>query len=274
MIERRTRIPIIKDVFPMTNSIFTAMNYQLPIDPGQLDLLFYNDYGLKTICPLVTNIKGDDETLSSEKIALIATMLLNKYRHKWEKYKEVIEADYDPLHNYLDEYSESGSKSEDEQKNTTFSEDYVETIDTDNTNTRTDNLSEVDGGTNSNTRTGGTDQKHYGFNSATAVGVNEFDDSITDSGTNSNTRTNTGTQTLRDVRDEERRIDDDRTEGVTIDNDQSHSKEGYHRGNIGNISTQKLVKEELDLWRWNFVEEILHDARDFLTLPLYSLYFG
>lgn len=272
MIERRHDIPRVKDVFPIMTGIFSHMNYELPMDAAQMDLLFYTDYGLKTICPLVlTFVDMEDEPpLTDEKLTLLATMLLNKYRRKWERDKEVAQLEYDPAHNFLDEYAETGSATEDETSRKNGNETYDESIDTNNTNTRTDNLSHVDAGNYSNSDTGSNAQNRFGLNSSTPVGVTSGSDSITSNGTNGNTRTDTGTQTIRDVRDEDRHITDSKSEGNVIDNDKTYEKEGYHRGNIGNITTQKLLLEEIELWRWNFVDEILRDARDFFTLPLYS----
>lgn len=273
MIDKKKHIPIVKDIFPSTNGIFSSMNFNLPIDGSQMDLMFYTDYGYKAICPFVLYVKGDDETLNSEKISLISTMLLNKYRNKWERYNDIISAEYNPIHNYLDEYSENGSATNDETKETNFTGNYNESITTDNTFGRTDNLSQTISGTSSNTQTGTSDQSRYGFNSSESVGTDDLSDHLTNSSTNSDTVTNTGTQTNTEERDEDRSISDTREETVSTDNDKTHQKEGYHRGNIGNITTQKMINEEIELWKWNFVEEMLHDARDFLTLPLYSNYF-
>ena len=269
MIEHIKHIPTVKECFPMLNSIFSKMNYALPMDPSQMDLLFYTDFGLKTVCPLVLTLKGDDATLTNEKLTLLATMLLNKYRNKWDRDQAVAQAEYDPMHNYLDEYAETGSISEDETATNSSTETWVEGIDAHNSYTRTDNLSQTDSGTFSSTDTGTDHQDRFGLNSATAVGVTEGGNSVTSSGTNGNTRTNTGTQTDAEVRDEDRNITDTKSGRNTVDNDKLHSKEGYHRGNIGNISTQKLLLEEIDLWRWNLADEILRDARDFLTIPIY-----
>ena len=270
MIERRYDIPRVKDTFPMISGIFSHMQYELPMDPSQMDLLFYTDYGLKTICPLVMTFKREDEMLDNQALTLLATMLVNKYRRKWDRDKEVAQLEYDPIHNYLDEYGETGSNTEDETTRENKTETWTETIDTNNRYTRTDNLTQVDSGTFSSSDTGSDAQNRYGLNSSNPVGVTTGSDSVTSSGTNGNTRTNTGTLTNAEVRDEDRGITQTTSGGESKDNDKSYEKEGYHRGNIGNISAQKLLLEEIELWRWNFVEEILHDARDFFTLPLYS----
>lgn len=268
--EHRPKIKRIKDVFPILNGLFSHSPYSFPIDPGQMDLLFYTDFGQKSIAPLVSNLLGDEESLNEAKLSLLGTMLVNKYKTKWDRDKAVAEAEYDPIHNYLDEYHEEGAATEDESNTSQESGLWNETIDTNNTSTRTDNLTESDSATFNNTDSGNNTQNRYGLNSSTAVPVTSGTDGVTSNGTNSNTRTNTGTQTIGDIRDEERGITDSRNENVTRDNDKTHERTGYHKGNIGNISTQKLLLEEIDLWKWNFTDEILRDARDFLTLPIYS----
>lgn len=271
MIEHRVEIPKVKKVFPMTNSIFTKMNYDLIMDNGMLDLLFYTDFGLKSIAPLVSTILGDDETLSSEKLVLLATMLKAKYQNKWDRLKEVYQAEYDPLHNFLDEYSESGSNTRDDITTASKGETFHEDIITDNTYTRTDNLTEGNSGSSTSRDTGGNDASRYGFNSSDGVGTESVDTDISNTSSNSNTRTNTGTQTNREVRNEDRDFVDSHSDRVQLDGEGSYSKSGVHSGNIGNITTQKLIGEEIELWKWNFVDEVLHDARDFLTIAVYDL---
>ena len=269
--EHRLKIPRIKEIIPIDNGIFSHMSYDgLPLTAEQMDLLFYTDFGLKTVAPLVMALKEEDScSISEQNMTKIAAMLLGKYRNKWDRDGAVARAEYDPLHNYLDEYHEEGEAAEDETDTKTESGQWIEGINTDNTSTRTDNLTEGDSGTYNSSESGNNAQNRHGLNSATAVPVTTGTDAVTSSGSNSNTRTNTGTQTMRDVRDEDRTINDSRNGSTVRDNDKSHEKTGYHRGNIGNISTQKLLLEEIDLWRWNLADEILRDARDFLTLPMY-----
>ena len=265
------KVPRIKDVFPVTNSVFTKMNYNFGMDNLQLDLLFYSDFGLKTVSPIVQTLLNDEGELSAESLQLLATMLLNKYRNKWERYKDIAEAEYDPLHNYYDEYHEEGENVVDQDTTGRDVEDYQENIDTDNTYTRTDNLSEGVSGSSSSRDLGGDTESRSGFNSSSSVEVGDIATDITNTSSNSSTVTNTGTQTNRDVRDEERIISDTRNKTGTLDSETTHSKDGWHKGNIGNISSQKLLVEEIDLWRWNYIQEVLYDARDFLSIAMYNI---
>ena len=55
------------------------------------------------------------------------------------------------------------------------------------------------------------------------------------------------------------------TEDVTTNKDRS----GSHSGNIGNITSQKMINEEIKLWKWNYMREILDDLKEFCALPVY-----
>ena len=273
MIEQIIRTPRIKDVFPTTESIFTKMNYSLLVDNGILDFMFYSDYGSKTISPIVENVLAGDTELSSEKITLLAQMLLARYKNSWDRQMAAAQAEYDPLHNYLDEYSESGSTTTDDITTDAKSETSHEDIVTSNSYTRTDNLSEGVTASASSSGSVGVDSARYGFNSAVAVPVSEDDQTSSDTSSNTSTTINTGTQTNAEARNEDWDLTRSESDRKVLDGESTHAKEGYHRGNIGNISTQKLLTEEIELWKWRFADTVLQDAAEFLALPLYDLYF-
>lgn len=50
----------------------------------------------------------------------------------------------------------------------------------------------------------------------------------------------------------------------------SRARKYTHKGNIGNLTPQQLIQQEIDLWRWNFIEEVLNDVKNFITIPIYS----
>lgn len=99
----------------------------------------------------------------------------------------------------------------------------------------------------------------------------EHDGTITDAGTDEGTvtTTNTGTQkddgTVKTTGTNTRALD----ETTNTEGGDHREREGRHFGNIGNLTSQKMLKEEIELWKWNYVQSILEDARDFLTLPVY-----
>lgn len=272
MIERMKEIPKVKEVFPLTNGIFTRMEYDFGMSNADIDVLFFTNYGRKTIAPLPEHLLGTDTTLSNEALNTLARMILAKYKNKWDRSAAILEQEYDPIHNYLDEYSEDVDGTRDitdtRTKNLLTGDQGVNEF----SNTRTDNLTEHITGTDDSTTTITGADNRYGLNSATATGVTTDSESTVVDDENSRNKTNTGTQQNTSTENKNRTITETGTDTDVIDEDTTRDKEGYHRGNIGNISTQKLIKEELELWKWNFIEEALNDVRDFLTLPLYGSY--
>lgn len=85
----------------------------------------------------------------------------------------------------------------------------------------------------------------------------------TDSVANTGTQTNQGTELTTGTN---QRVESG-TE--TVSGTDSRDRSGVHSGNIGNLTSQKQIVEEIALWKWNFIEEILADATDFLTLQVY-----
>ena len=351
------------------------MNYQFraEVTKTTLDFRFGSEFAKKNPSPIVERILGDDEEMSSAKLDFLAQMILETYQPKWDKLGLIYDIEYDPIHNYLDEWEDTSQEDRDLTGSTTDAKtvEYgkVETVDktrTDNlansetttyntTNTRTDNLTELEtrnlgssatrtdnlmetdsygktstrtdnlhevideDGTNSNSESGA--DNIYGFNSATAVGANT--DSSSNSGTNSrdvvtdntgtqaiaeggsDTKANTGTQSttgtdtgtvttantgtmqnaqtgtvgVSGTNTGTQDIDQTTTlSGVdtTRDTESTHDIEstgrdraGRHFGNIGNLTSQKQILEEINLWRWNYVNEILNDVKDFCCLPVY-----
>lgn len=432
----------VKEVFPITNGLFSKMNYvfRAEVTKSSLDIMFVTDYGKRNTSSIIEYIQGDDnygKKLTDAQLTDLANIILEMYKEKWDKIGSIYDIEYDPIHNYLDEWEDtseevldgdrtssgtdattygktiSGSLSrsdvnheergseEDstvtrtddltktETRNlenektqtdnllatTTFGKTETRTDDleqetsygrtdtrTDNltaqmtygkTDTRTDNLSEDTSGSKTASDTNASTQSVYPFNSDTAYPTNtdsgteghtettsgskdntgtqtnastgsdtEHDtgtqtnalsgsDTVENTGTqttalsgsdstaNTGTRTtvdeNTGTVTIADEGTEttvgNKTVDTEvnstgtrtettsegytgtdrvvksgsSTEDVTTNRDRS----GRHFGNIGNLTSQKQIVEEINLWKWNYMREILDDVKEFCTLPVY-----
>ncbi len=360
----------------MMDGIFSHMNYQFRAEVSKttLDFRFNTEFGEKNPSKAVTKIQGDDEGyMSDAKLNFLAQMILETYKPKWDKLGEIYDIEYDPIHNFLDEWEDTSSEerglSGSTQDTRTLEYGKTETLDktrTDNlanaetttyntTNTRTDNLTELETRnlSNSESRTdnlmetdtfGHTstrqDNLHevvdedstnsgsesgadnlYGFNSATAVGHDTNSSSNSGSGTvdrttdntgtqattegGSNTKANTGTQssngtdtgtvttantgtradaqtgtvgvsgTNTGTQDTDQTVtlsgvDTTRDTGSTQEDETTdRDRSGRHFGNIGNLTSQKQIKEEIELWKWNYVATILSDVKDFCCLPVY-----
>lgn len=295
----------IQTVIPKTNGIFSHMNYtfRAELTKANLDLLFYANYGRRSPSPIIEAIQDEpDEFLTDAELTALATLILEMYKVKWDKLGDVYDIEYDPIHNYLDTWEDenNGTKNESETDDYTRTDTYGHTVGdtnlrTDNltetvtygkTETRSDNLTETEDVTTGTTGSGSGSNNLYGFNSATAVGHD------TNSSSNSETETvdrdvhNTGTQATvgsgtdatanTGTRTDARNIVNGGTDGRTYSETRSNAiaehreREGSHMGNIGNLTSQKQIQEEIALWKWNYMQEILNDVKEFCTLPLYK----
>lgn len=341
----RHKIPKIKDVLPIVNGIFAHCQYTFKYDISkeQLDFLLLAKIGQRVPAPVIDvlheqNEEELDAMLSSSELDILAQLMVMQYKQKWDKLGEIYDIDYDPIHNYLDQWEDQNDGTS--ERSRTEGVDRVDTLGTtvNKSSTRTDNLSETR--TNrghdtseltddfdidttygkTNTRTDDYDIKHkgdqvttttndttvnslWGFNSAADVNsdksvnngqvrrddnlTEEHDGTCTDAlsghdleehdGTHTTVTTynsdvttaNTGTQGVvaSEATTGTNRRDLDTTESEGVED--SRSRSGVHTGNIGNLTSQKQILEEIELWKWNYVEQILDDAKDFLSLSVY-----
>lgn len=134
---------------------------------------------------------------------------------------------------------------------------------TQNTGTQTSALSGKDTVDNTGTRTTTTEDD------GTVTTDNTGTQTIVDDNTVSVTQTGTVTRGTNSTTTHGGRDDSafNETESETIGRDRTRS--GSHSGNIGNITSQKMISEEIALWKWNYVREILNDVKEFCTLPVY-----
>lgn len=405
-------VQTIKELFPIVNGIFGHMNFafRAEVTKASLDVMFVSNFGKRNPSPIVETIQETrGRKLTDAELTTLAAVIVEMYSPKWSKLGNIYEIQYDPIHNYLDEWEDTSEAVMDQDQTDTGTKTlaYGKTIDSTNTrtdnltqvrdldktdsNTRTDNLTELetrnlagsDARTdnlteletrnlaNSNSRTDNLTETHnygktstrtdnlteatsssetsngsgsennslYGFNSSTAVNTDSSatsdtntttstgskgntgtqataetgSDGITNTGTQSNSGTDTGTVTTAntgtqstvtsdtgtvttantgtqsssgsgtvdetvtntgtrtDVLDEEQGGSDVTTNNLAHTNDYTETKDrsGVHRGNIGNLTSQKQILEEINLWRWNYMKEILDDVKEFCTLPVY-----
>lgn len=186
----------------------------------------------------------------------------------------------------------SKTSSSTDTKINNLSDVKTETRNLSGSNTETRDLTQNDANSESN--------NIFGFNSPSAVGhdTSSGSDKITETGSIANVNSNTGTITnnlqktgntsntssISDESTNQQTNTDNKTvtSSDNIVNTSSKKKnedinrllnktKDYKRlGNIGNIATQDLIKKEIDLWRWKFIDEILEDLKTLLTMPFYS----
>ena len=303
-----TKFPKIKDVLPITDGLFAHMNYEFAVEvtKAQMDYLLLAQVGQRNPAPVVDLVHEDPfDELSDAELTNLASLMLGYFQPKWDKLKNIYELEYDPLHNYLDEWEDEmeGAKSEDRSSesertdthNTTVANnnlrtDALQELETRNLsdgNTRTDNLSETNTGTVGNTGNNTDTTSLWGFNSSDAVnsdrvsgtnGSTRTDNltkantgTVTDSGTHTGSVTTANTGTVTDAGTNKTTGTESRayTDSFAANEEQARQRSGRHFGNIGNLTSQKMILEEIELWKWSYIQEILNDARNFLTLEVY-----
>lgn len=287
----------VKKMFPLINGIFHYINYQFPeeieITDDQLDLLFISSWGMRIVAPVVLVLRDnpwDGKVLSEEELTYLGRLILNMYKYKWDKLAAILSLEYDPIHNYSDTFHEVID--EDGTHNDTVTHDTTVTDDTDIDidKTVTDGGSErvVYSGQDSKTRTddlietvdGTGDNYLYGFNSEEKVGAdsNLVHNTKLNEGTQTTAGTNSGERTtyggLSHTTDEGRVGHSTSAKTGTVDTEGANTRDRVrdytHLGNIGNITTQQLISEEIKLWHWNLINQVLNDVKDFLTIPVYE----
>lgn len=271
------KTPKIKDCLPLINGIWNHINYKFPevfdFDPSQLDIMFLSNWSMRTAAPIL-NVIHDSEAatpmLSDTELAILAGIINGMFKHKWDKLMNVAMMEYDPIHNYSDQLTENIEYGEEVGRTKSGSNS--------NSNTRTDNLSEsvtdarqiTETRNLTNSGTGSVNNGIYGFNSSSSVG--DTDSDTTNSNTESGTVTTThgGNMTTANTGTQANSGSSTYSETGGDDTSGTRKREYTKTGNIGNISTQKLLNEEIELWKYNFIYEIMRDVANFVSLPIYE----
>lgn len=292
VIERKKEMMRIKDVISISNGFFSHINFEFPefIEKSNLDIDFFSQYASKTVAPIIINFQEEGVSqLTDSALDSIGAVLLQRYSTKWTKQLAVLNLEYDPIYNYSDKYNETYSKEsdgtrDDESSGTTKStrtDDLTEqkTLGTSISGTRTDNLQNQRTDNLSSTTNTSTSGNVFGFNSSIAVPDTTASENSTRQNTGTQTNKNTGTQTNQVVNSGSDTTKNTGTQATDVAHEttraiankyaESGTREYNHLGNIGNHPTQDLITKEIELWRWNFIQEILEDVKDFVTIPYY-----
>lgn len=258
----------ISDYFSPIDGVFSHMEFDFEfMSKEELNILFYANYGEKNPGPIVTKFLSLPPI--NDEVKNLSHMIESLYSVKWNKLKELTKIEYDPIHNYKDKLTEVITETGENNATQDLSSENNRNGTTTKDNTRTDDLSNTVGKKSTSTVTSNTDDGVYGFNSTdssnsdtstTEETVNEdLDSTITSTGTQKN-----GGSIIED-------FTDSKTLGATktSNSNNERTRESTHEGNIGNLTTQQMMKQEIELWKWNFIQNVLADVNDFLTIPIY-----
>lgn len=285
--ERNEKRKKINEVFSPRGGLFQQMEYVFPegISGLGLDIEFFTSYGERPVSPIVEYLLENETEFTS----VLATLILQRYKFKWDKLQEVLAIEYNPIEPFNQTLDETANRAITDAKNNSYTENENATR-TDNlsestshgmntTSTRTNNLTESN---NRNLTTGSNENindKLYGFNSTTSVGDSDENSqsTVTDSGTvtklNTGTQVdavqNTGTDTVDNTGTQKNDILKNGINKTAQSTSDILARLAVRHGNIGNMSNQQLIRAEIDLWKWNFVAEVLDDVKEFTTIPIY-----
>lgn len=257
----RREIPKIKKVIPILNGIFAHMDYDFVwATKEQLDVLFFTDYSQKRVAPLVMNYVEDGE-ITDEKMSELSSIILAYYKYSWDKMKELMDIEYDPIHNFSDDLVEKIKGTDDK----TVSNNDTMKQTGDGIRTRTDNLTSTETKDLTETVNGTVEDRFAGLNSTSYVNKDHESEQQTTKDTGTDTTVNTGTQATK----EERNFNTTSDGKEVTDDSYTRDREVNRKGNIGNITTQQMLTQEIELWKWNFIRQVLENVRDLTTLAVY-----
>lgn len=229
---------------PADGGIFETIKSWAPwrasVDADVLDLDYiYNHSGYKTVAPMLYRFAeinvggGNDPDLTSTQLASIGKILRAHYEKNWTKLWATMNVTYDPLENYYREESGSDTLT----KSGTVTDDGSDDL--------THGEVVTAGGTDT------TERSVYGYDSGTpAPSEKEVYTPLT-------TATHSGT--------DERALGNERTYDTTDETTYGKTT----RGNIGVVTSQQMLREERDVWLWDFFTVIYKDIDRVLTIPVY-----
>ena len=122
-----------------------------------------------------------------------------------------------------------------------------------------------------------TEQSRTNTGTRTDEGLESGSITTSDEGTVSTSGEKTSTNELDSVglRENNLKTKSSGEDSVSTGDSSSETREnernrlGRHFGNIGNLTSQKQILEEINLWKWNYMNTILEDVKEFCTLPVY-----
>lgn len=285
---------------PWNNSIHTQK------EDLTLNYAYFSRSGEKIASSFVDLLVGTDEIMTADVWGYINGILQYKYRKRWDALYATMGFEYDPIENYKMTEEETVDDTVTRTPNLTHSETYEPgvkettktdgTVSSENTETATPGVIETTttkftpGTTTTDTLSDGkenTSEKLYGFNSGEAV--NDRATETTRSSTNTQKTSGEDTTQVSDTKtgsDTTKATGKDTTDqSVTVTrsgSDETTVKESgkettgrdstramTRRGNIGVTTTQQMITQERELWKWVFFDTVFEDIDREIAIPIY-----
>ncbi len=260
--------------------------------------------GNKPVSPIVQRYINN-EVISQENANKLARIIINRFGENWLKLAKIYGFEYNPIHNYNMQEVETPDITRMKTGNNTSTEtpditrtktpNLTETETPNTTKIRTPNLTDTETPNIINEEQLGEkiinsenqNDSTYGFNSTTAVpkDMTVGQSSEEHSGANINKETGTrttvttGTETETETGNTTKEFTGSETEtekGTRTTADSLHETETEQgtrtlvkSGNIGVTTTQNMIQQEIDIWKWNFIDTVFKNVDKILTLSIY-----
>lgn len=201
----------------------------------------------------------------------IAKLLWSMYGQSWKRLWDGYTIQYSPIDNYnVQETMERTQNNDRDINKTTDTNSSV-----DGTVKDTTDMSESVNGTIQHghvvQKTENDTKSVYGFDSQEAVPSEVTSATGTDTNSGTDTQTNT-TDTTGTVDTVTSNTTVGKITDVTSDTDnETENLQRTKTGNVGQNSYQELLRQEFDLWRWNFFTQVFEDCDKYLVLSVYDL---
>lgn len=252
--------PVLREVFPwwaVDAAIFDLMEdapWSEEIDSDVLNMEYFGNHsGAKFCSPLLKQFIGENGTVPDESRQIIAKIILSKYRDNWTRLWNTIKVQYSPIDNY--DMTETLTRQQSNQAREQTDEEMK------SNGEKLTSLGSVDSTTHGKNIDDTTFK--FGFNSPpedrNASDLVETRESGTTA--TSHTGTNTDVNTEEQSGKVNKQSDEFEAEGSTM----------HRKGNIGVTTNQKLLTDERELWKWNFLEQVYKDVDKVLALSVYDL---
>lgn len=251
-----------------SDSIFQKMNnFPIPWPSSiskSMDIAYFTMYSGIKLPSYFVKLNSDSNNVPNS--TLIAQLLWDLYGKNWTHLWNGYVSDYNPI----DNYNITENVIRDETDNRVIGTNGTLTSKVDSTGKETTSDSGESklqhGHIVNDTRT--INDFTYGFNSETMVptAVRNETGNVTNTGTDVTTTTNTG-----EIDSESNSVRADTTSENTTDDDTINETISRDRkGNVGQNSYQELLRQEFELWKWNFFTQVFDDVDKVLCLSVFD----
>lgn len=260
--------------YPTDGGVFSPMSnapWADTMSGTNLDILYLDGHSGERYCSNFINHRlNDSDVLSSDNRTLISNILWEMFGIQWTRLWATMKpSEYNPLTNY--QMQETMEGTENSKRTPDLTRGDTGTVQTTGQDKRTPNLTRNGTGTvNDNGSSTNTNQNGiWGFNSSTSVPSDMSDGTATNENTTTRDLTETETGTDTTERTNTDTYNRSYTETGTDTTAGTSSRKLTRTGNIGTNTFQNLLKQERDIWMYNFFEQVFKDVDSVLTIPIY-----